>query len=55
MTLNIQEVLFIELKEPSGWYLFPLKTKLLNGTEKLLIQIMFRPFVSTMNIQMVIL
>ncbi|CAD8082785.1 unnamed protein product [Paramecium sonneborni] len=44
---DMKEVLYIELKEPYGWYIFPLKTKLLNGLEK--------PYVSTINIQVVVL
>ncbi|CAD8184713.1 unnamed protein product [Paramecium pentaurelia] len=30
---DMKEVQFIELKEPYGWYVFALKTKLLNGQE----------------------
>ncbi|CAD8079269.1 unnamed protein product [Paramecium primaurelia] len=44
---DMKEVQFIELKEPYGWYVFALKTKLLNGQEK--------PYVSTINIQIVVL
>jgi hypothetical protein len=49
---KIKEVLFIDLKEPCGWYTFPLKTKLFNGSEKylILILIIFRLFVATINI-----
>ena len=28
---DLKEILYIELKEPSGWYIFPLKTKLFSG------------------------
>ena len=29
-----KEVLYIDLKEPNGWFVFPLKTKMINGSEK---------------------
>jgi len=37
-----QEIHYVELKEPSGWYIFPLRTKLVSGIEK--------KYVKTMNI-----
>lgn len=48
--LNLQdqkEILLVELKEPQDWFVFPLKAKLGDGTEK--------PYVYTMNIQIVFL
>ncbi|CAK85744.1 unnamed protein product (macronuclear) [Paramecium tetraurelia] len=42
---DMKEVQFIELKEPYGWYVIALKTKLLND----------RPYVSTINVQIVVL
>jgi hypothetical protein len=30
----LEEVLFADLKEPCGWFIFPLRTKLLSGNEK---------------------
>jgi len=29
---DLKEVQYLELKEPSGWYTVPLKTKLLNNS-----------------------
>ena len=29
---DLKEVQYLELKEPTGWYTVPLKTKLLNNT-----------------------
>ncbi|EGR29293.1 hypothetical protein IMG5_159070 [Ichthyophthirius multifiliis] len=43
----IKEAVYVELNEPTGWYIFPLKTKLLDETEK--------PYILTMNIQIAIL
>ncbi len=40
---DLKEILYIELTEPSGWYMFPLRTKLVSGEQK--------KFVKTMNIQ----
>jgi len=40
-------VQFLDLKEPSGWYIVPLRTKLLNGEEK--------NYVLTINVQICIL
>ncbi|KAM3135652.1 hypothetical protein pb186bvf_012323 [Paramecium bursaria] len=34
---DVKEVMQVDLKEPYGWYTFPLKTKLLNGQEKYII------------------
>eukprot|EP01017_Pseudomicrothorax_dubius_P019436 TRINITY_DN2137_c0_g1_i18.p1 TRINITY_DN2137_c0_g1~~TRINITY_DN2137_c0_g1_i18.p1 ORF type:complete len:186 (-),score=40.00 TRINITY_DN2137_c0_g1_i18:12-569(-) len=31
---DLKEILYVELKEPIGWFVFPLKTKLLDGSEK---------------------
>jgi len=44
---DLKEVQSIELKEQSGWYTVPLKTKLLNNSEK--------NYINTINIQIVIL
>jgi len=44
---DLKEVSFIELKEPCGWFVFPLKVKHPNGSEK--------PYITAMNVQMVIL
>jgi anaphase-promoting complex subunit 10 len=44
---DLKEVQYLELKEPTGWYTVPLKTKLLNNTEK--------NYINTINIQIVIL
>lgn len=44
---DLKEVQYLELKEPTGWYTIPLKTKLLDNSEK--------KYITTMNIQIVIL
>ena len=44
---DLKEVQLLELKEPTGWYTVPLKTKLLNNTEK--------NYITTMNMQILIL
>ncbi|KAL4445501.1 hypothetical protein ABPG74_004575 [Tetrahymena malaccensis] len=44
---DLKENVYVELVEPSGWYIFPLKTKLLDESEK--------PYILTMNLQIAIL
>ena len=44
---DLKEVQYLELKEPSGWFTVPLRTKLLNNTEK--------SYIFTINIQIAIL
>ena len=44
---DLKEVQYLELKEPTGWYTVPLRTKLLNNTEK--------NYISTINMQILIL
>ena len=44
---DLKQVQYIELKQPTGWYTIPLKTKLLNSTQK--------NYITTINIQIVIL
>ena len=44
---DLKQVQYLELKQPSGWYTVPLRTKMLNSTEK--------NYISTINIQLAIL
>lgn len=44
---NLKDIVKVELNNPNGWVLIPLKTRLENGQEQ--------PFVHTMNIQIAIL
>ena len=39
---DLKEILYIDLKEPSGWYMFPLRAKLSSGVQK--------KFIKTMNL-----
>jgi anaphase-promoting complex subunit 10 len=44
---DLKEVLYVDLRDPQGWYIFPLRAKQLNGTE--------RPYIATMHLQIAIL
>jgi anaphase-promoting complex subunit 10 len=44
---DLKEVLYVELKDPVGWFIFTLKGKLLDGTEQ--------PFIAAMNLQLAVL
>jgi anaphase-promoting complex subunit 10 len=53
---DLKEISLVELKEPQEWFIFPLKAKLTDGGEKYSQKNKnHRPYVYTMNIQIVIL
>lgn len=45
-----KEVSYLEMREPCGWFIVPLRQKLLDETEKYYIKLTFRPNIYTMNI-----
>ena len=45
---DLKEIVFLDLKEPSGWFIVPLRTKMLNTANE-------RDYILTINLQICIL